>query len=153
MSFEQIRHTVEALLPEILARIGAFPVEVSVKHDGRGKLVRVLIDTDAGIKIDECAEVSRELGRHLDASGVIESSYRLEVSSPGIDQPLKLLRQYAKNIGRRYKVTYRGAQETETASAVLEGLEGDVIRFRLETGEPLELPFDSIIESREILPW
>lgn len=153
MNFEQIRNKVEALLPEILAGIDAFLVEVSVKHDGRGTLVRVLIDTDAGITIDQCAHVSRELGRVLDTGSVFEGSYRLEVSSPGIDQPLKFLRQYGKNVGRRYTVRYRLEQETHSAVGTLEKVEGDQIHFHLESGEPLELTFDRIIEAKEILPW
>lgn len=153
MSFEHLRRNIEALLPPVLAAAGAYLVDVSVKHEGRGKLVRVLIDTDAGITIGQCAEVSRELGRLIDAGGVLTESYRLEVSSPGIDVPLKLLRQYAKNTGRRYTVKYRVGTESRTAPAVLEQVIGDQILFRLESGEALPLAFDAIIESKEILPW
>lgn len=153
MSFEQHRRKIEALLPPVLAASGAYLVELSVKHDGRGKLVRVLIDTDAGITIGQCAEISRELGRLIDAGQVLTETYRLEVSSPGIDQPLRLLRQYAKNVGRRYTVRYRTGEETRSASAVLERVEGDQILFRLEAGEELTLAFDAIVESKEILPW
>lgn len=153
MSFEHLRRKIEPLLPPVLAAFDAYLVDVSVKHDGRGKLVRVLIDTDAGITIAQCAEVSRELGRMIDATEALTESYRLEVSSPGIDQPLKLLRQYAKNVGRRYTVRYRVATETRTAPAVLEQVEADQIHFRLESGEALTLPFDAIVEAKEILPW
>jgi len=153
MSFEHLRRNIEALLPPILAASGAYLVEVSVKHDGRGKLVCVLIDTDAGITIGQCAEVSRELAHAIDAGGVLTETYRLEVSSPGIDQPLKLVRQYAKNVGRRYTVKYRIGSESRTARAVLEQVTGDQILFRLESGEALSLAFEAIIESKEILPW
>jgi ribosome maturation factor RimP len=153
MSYEQIRKKIEGFVPDLLTAFNGFLVEVIVKHDGRGALIRVLIDTDAGITIDECAQVSHSLGRLIDAGEVVDGSYRLEVSSPGIDQPLKLLRQYAKNVGRRYTVKYRSEGVTKAAPATMEHVEGDHIRFRLESGEALELPFEAIIEAKEILPW
>jgi len=72
-------------------------------HKGTGKLL-ILVDGDEGFGIDDCAELSRALSAKLDEEAVIEGKYLLEVSSPGIDQPLKLLRQYRKNIGRGLKV-------------------------------------------------
>ncbi len=153
MSFDHIRKKVEPLLPEILAAANAYLVDVSVKNDGRGTLIRVLVDTDSGITIDECARVSRELGRMLEVGDVLEGSTRLEVSSPGLDQPLKLLRQYAKNVGRRFVVHYRSEEGAQKISATLEQVEGDTLHFVLESRERLTLPFERIIESKEILPW
>ncbi len=65
----------------------------------------ILLDSDEGITIQECARISRKLGQELEEKNIIEEAYTLEVSSPGLDQPLKLIRQYRKNIGRDLKVT------------------------------------------------
>ena len=72
---------------------------VDVKMHTNGKLV-ILVDGDDGIGIAECVAISRHVGFHLEEENVIEKAYNLEVSSPGIDTPLTLLRQYAKNINR-----------------------------------------------------
>src|ERR1051325_2133166 len=76
---------------------------VSVKMHSNGKLV-VLVDGDKGIGISDCAAISRYVGFHLDEENVIENAYNLEVSSPGIDAPLVLLRQYEKNVGRQLAI-------------------------------------------------
>ena len=63
-----------------------------------------MVDGDKGISIDDCAELSRELSKVLDESNLIPDAFVLEVSTPGLDQPLKSKRQYVKNIGRNVRV-------------------------------------------------
>jgi len=72
---------------------------VDVKMHANGKLI-ILVDGDKGIGISDCVAISRHVGFHLEEESVIENAYNLEVSSPGIDLPLTLPRQYTKNIGR-----------------------------------------------------
>ena len=118
-----------------------------------GKPVGVLGRDDLGIKVGECSEISRELGKVLDEAGFFERPYHLEVSSPGIDKPLRLLRQYHKNVGRRFKVAYRLEGKPATLIGKLESILDDRLTFSPENGEPLTLEFSQIIESKEELPW
>jgi ribosome maturation factor RimP len=76
---------------------------VDVKMQGSGALT-VLVDGDQGVAIADCAEISRHVGFHLEEENVIEHAYNLEVSSPGLDTPLRSLRQYRKNIGRKLNI-------------------------------------------------
>jgi len=71
---------------------------------GRKSVLSILVDTDKGITIDECARISRAIGRYFEEDEVFDFPYNLEVSSPGVGKPLKVRRQYHKNIGRRLKV-------------------------------------------------
>lgn len=64
----------------------------------------VILDGDKGISIDDCAELSRNLSNSLDESNLVDGAFVLEVSTPGLDQPLKDRRQYVKNVGRNVKV-------------------------------------------------
>ncbi|CAN5372479.1 ribosome maturation factor RimP [soil metagenome] len=64
-----------------------------------GNKIQVFLDADAGIKIETCVEVSRYLEKHIDEEGWLGEKYILEVSSPGMDSPLKVLRQYQRRIG------------------------------------------------------
>ena len=81
-----------------------FVVEVSITGPKNAQKLRVFLDGDSGITIEQCAKISRKLAAKLDEEDLIKDAYQLEVSSAGIDQPLKLLRQYYKNIGRSVKV-------------------------------------------------
>jgi len=89
---------------EKLANESQFIVDVHVSSRKGPKKVLVLLDGDNGITIDDCANLSRELSKTLDEASWMEESYTLEVSTPGLDQPLQLHRQYKKNIGRSLKV-------------------------------------------------
>jgi ribosome maturation factor RimP len=81
-----------------------FIVDVLVLGHKGPKKVLIILDSDKGITIDDCAFLSRELSKWFDESQLLDESYMLEVSTPGLDQPLKLKRQYHKNIGRKIKV-------------------------------------------------
>jgi ribosome maturation factor RimP len=75
------------------------------RQGGRLK-VTLLLDSDAGITIDECADISRKLGNQLDELNFFgEAPFTLEVSSPGVDYPLTFPRQFVRNVGRQLAVT------------------------------------------------
>jgi ribosome maturation factor RimP len=76
---------------------------VNVKMHPNGKLV-ILVDGDKGIAIDDCVQISRHVGFHLEEENVLETAYNLEVSSPGLDTPLTTIRQYVKNINRQLSI-------------------------------------------------
>lgn len=81
-----------------------FVVEVRFLDKHRPARLLVILDGDQGITIDTCANMSRELSRVLDERDMIPVAYMLEVSTPGLDHPLKMKRQYVKNVGRGLKV-------------------------------------------------
>jgi len=82
-----------------------FLVDVVISSTKGPKKVLILVDGDEGINIDVCAELSRAIGHEVEERNLIDSAYRLEVSSPGVDYPLQVDRQFKKNIGRVVKVT------------------------------------------------
>lgn len=97
---EEIRKQTEPLLAS-----GQFVVDVLVSSKHGPRKITVIVDGDEGMGIDDCADISRSLSKYLDESGLVqEDNYLLEVSTPGLDQPLKMKRQYRKNIGRSLKV-------------------------------------------------
>ena len=86
--------------------------DLTVAAAGRRSVVRILVDNDEGITLDDVAEVSRAVGQALDAAdeidpGLLGASYVLEVSSPGVDRPLTEPRHWRRNIGRLVSVTPR----------------------------------------------
>lgn len=97
---EEIKRMAESKLTDP----SQFLVDVVLSSRKGPKKVLIVIDGDNGITIDDCGNISRELSKAFDDSGLIDDAYMLEVSTPGLDHPLKLVRQYRKNIGRKLKV-------------------------------------------------
>ncbi len=96
---------------------------VDIKMHTNGNLI-VLVDGDQGIGIQDCAAISRHVGFHLEEGNVIEQAYNLEVSSPGIDFPLKSVRQFQKNIDRTLllKLTEGSQKEGKLLAADEQGI-------------------------------
>lgn len=85
---------------------------VEVKMLPNNKLI-IHVDGDEGISIQDCAAISRHVGFHLEEENVLEKAYNLEVSSPGVGEPLKLQRQYHKNIGRELSLKLAAGDKKE----------------------------------------
>jgi len=81
-----------------------FLVDVIIKGKNIGKKVIVLVDGDKGVSIDQCAKISRSISDEFEQTELIDGAYKLEVSSPGLDYPIKMKRQFVKNVGRNLDV-------------------------------------------------
>ena len=149
----EIREKVEVLLSTILEQHEAFLVDISIRSERGGILLQAFVDTDKGITIESCTQISRELASGLERDGIIQGSYRLEVSSPGIDKPLRMLRQYKKNVGRRFKVIHQAPDSQQMLVGTLESVDEERVTFQSDDGGSVTLDFSKIIESKEELPW
>lgn len=111
-----IQAHVEQALPALAADTYVVDVE---HHGGTEPAIHLLVDTDAGITLGACVELNRALRPQLEEAGLLPEEYAFEVSSPGVGTPLRLPRQYTKNIGRSVLVTLNDGSELD---AVLQGV-------------------------------
>jgi ribosome maturation factor RimP len=130
---------------------------VDVKMHSNGKLM-ILVDGDNGIGIDDCVAISRHVGFHLEEESVIETAYNLEVSSPGIDTPLTLPRQYTKNIGRTLSIKMAdGAKREGKLSGITEDaiIVEEQIKEKGKKAETVEsiIPIDKITETKVLISF
>lgn len=144
---------VETLLQPILDAMGLELVELEFKKVGRSYLLRVFIDKPDGVNLDDCAEVSRELSVQLDVEDCIASRYTLEVSSPGLDRPLKKEQDFIRYQGRLAVVkttellTDEKGSPRKTFLGFIEGVEGGVVTIRLKEGPQARIPWDKIAKA------
>lgn len=140
-----------------------FIVDISLKR-GSQSVLSIKIDTEEGITLAACSEISRKLGRWLDEQETFDFSYRLEVSSPGIGAPLHLNAQYKRHVGRALRIILNTGN---TLEGKLLAVEPDCIRIHpLETlkrnkkqkaksiakdQEAQDIPFAEIKESKVIV--
>ncbi len=147
----ELKEHISKLAQEFLPDNSYYLVEVIVKGLDIRKKVLVLIDGDNGVNIDICASISRQIGHNLEENETIEKAYTLEVSSPGVDHPLLLKRQYQGRVGKRLKITLKTGEEVigkllntkeETISISKETKKGK----KTET-EEIELSYNNIEKS------
>jgi len=130
---------------------------VDVKMHSNGKLI-ILVDGDKGVAVGDCAAISRHVGFHLEEENVIEQAYNLEVSSPGIDTPLHLKRQYEKNKGRNIglKLIDSKTREGKLVNVSDEGLTiEEKIKEKGKKAESIEsfIPFTDITETKVLISF
>lgn len=87
------------ILEPVIAAQGMEILEIEYRRESAGWVLRVFLDSERGISVEDCAQISRLAGDLLDVADVIQTSYHLEVSSPGIDRPLRRLEHFQKYIG------------------------------------------------------
>lgn len=137
MAQETTAERAQRLISPILEQLGFELVELEFKREGRDWFLRIFIDKEGGVTLDDCADVSREVDALLDVEDLIDTAYRLEVSSPGIDRPLRNARDYERFRGRLVKVkTFepldpdaRG-HSRKTFVGELLGLDGEMVQIR-----------------------
>jgi ribosome maturation factor RimP len=140
-----LKEKIKELAEKSLSNPAHFLVEVIVNKHKPWKFT-VILDGDQGITIDDCAAVSRALNESLEIE--ISDPYTLEVSTPGLDHPLKLNRQYKKNVGRGMKVVRK---DKSIVNGMLRQTDEDKISVETEIGQGkktelkiIEIPFTEI---------
>jgi ribosome maturation factor RimP len=114
------------------------------RQGNQAGLVRVYIDHPAGIKIDDCTAVSRQLSALLDVEDPIPGHYYLEVSSPGLDRPLLALDHFQRFAGKRARLRLtEKLMDRRRFEGVLLGVQGDVVLIEVD-GEQCAIPFQLI---------
>lgn len=111
MNAENLEKAVEIRLNDMLAEMpGYFMVETCIKPTNN---VKVFVDADQGAAIDQLSKINRVLYKWMEESFFPNGDFSIEVSSPGLDEPLKLDRQYLKNIGRNVEVVLKNGLKKE----------------------------------------
>ena len=118
----------EAFAAPLLTDLGMELVEVQFRRAGQGWVLRFFIDKEGGITVDDCAAVSREVSAYLEVEDCIDHAYVLEVSSPGLERPLKKPQDFTRFTGRRVRIKLRqDSGMGKVLIGTLLGLEGDEI--------------------------
>jgi Uncharacterized protein conserved in bacteria len=121
---------------------GIFVVDITVGKNNSH--INIYLDGDAGLNVDTCGKVSRELETWLDEANQIPQQYTLNVSSAGVDQPLNKRRQFRKNVNRNLKV--KTLTTEYTAKLVL--VDNDNLVLKTDKGKAVPLAFEDVKDAR-----
>jgi len=141
----EITEQVQTLLEPLLQGTDIFVVNIRVKPVNN---IKVYLDADTGFSIDKCTAVNRKLYARIEEEQMFPAGdFSLEVSSPGVDEPLLQMRQYKKNVGRKVAVT---DQEDKEKTGLLKEVTDEHIKLEIKGKKPKdaatieEIPFSNI---------
>ena len=144
----KVREEVERLVLPILEGGGMELVDIEYKI-GRGRgILRLYIDKPGGVKLDDCERVSKRIDPILERSDIIGGHYLLEVSSPGLDRPLKKEADFKRFMGRLIKVkTFAPINNQKTFMGTLKDYKEEVVTLETREGKVIEIPMKNIAKA------
>lgn len=158
-SEQEVIAIVERLADPLISSEGMVLIDVEFRRESHGRVLRVYVDRQpadrqnsgqlVGVTLDDCTNISHQLGDLLDAKAKILVPYNLEVSSPGFSRPLTKERHFSHFLGRKalIKVTLPSG-EKNSLRGTLEGFVDGVVHLRSEKGEITQIPYAQIESSR-----
>ena len=129
-------------------------VEVTFRREGGGKILRVTVDREGGLDLDTIALVSQRLSRRLDAEGFEPGGrYSLEVTSPGVERPLKRPEDFTKRIGQKVKVkTNEPVERSRVHVGALTAADDAAVTVATDAGQR-RIAHDNIVSARTVFEW
>lgn len=148
----KVTEVVAELLSPIVTAAGLELVDVEYVKEGREWFLRVYIDKDAGVDIEECGLVSEKLSEKLDELDPIPHNYFLEVSSPGAERPLKKEKDFEKSIGKNVFIkTYEAIDGEKSFEGTLLEFSNQIVKIeiKIKTRKRIvEIPYDKVANAR-----
>ena len=128
-------------------------VEVELNRDHGRQVLRITVDREGGVDLDTIAGVSDLVSRRLDETAYVAGPYALEVSSPGVERPLRGPRDFGRRVGERVKVkTTRPVDGTRTLKGTILAASPREVRLATDAGER-SLSYDDITSARIVFEW
>jgi ribosome maturation factor RimP len=143
----RVSPTVKALIEPVVTGLGYELVGVEYLAQGHHSLLRVYVDSDAGITVDDCADVSRQLSAMLDVEDPLPGTYSLEVSSPGVDRPLFEAADFERFSGQQARIRLLAPLDGQRKfKGVLTGIQNNNVLL-MEDGREVSVPLDRIAKA------
>jgi len=141
---QKVIDSVREILDSLLLGYGFELVDIEYRREGRGWVLRIYIDKDGGVSVEDCARISRELGALLDLNDIIPGTYNLEISSPGLTRALKKVRDFERFKGKLVKIkTMKDIQGRRVFIGRLIDFVGNVASVEMD-GHVYFIPYDEI---------
>ncbi|MGG4266863.1 ribosome maturation factor RimP [Peribacillus simplex] len=149
---KKVTEVVEEFALPILEELELELVEVEYVKEGKSWFLRVYIDKETGVDIEDCGNVSEKLSEKLDEVDPIPQNYFLEVSSPGAERPLKKEKDFLKAIGKNvYIKTYEPILDEKEFEGILTSFDGKevILEVRIKTRKKtIVIPFEKVAKAR-----
>lgn len=133
----------------IIEKNGFFLIDFILRGNEKNRVIEIFIDGERNISAEDCAKINREINSEIDAQNIIESNYRMDVSSPGIDRSLLYLKQYPKHVNRKFDISYNQNNETKKLTGKLIEISGENLTF-LSDNKQIIINFNNIKKAKVI---
>jgi ribosome maturation factor RimP len=148
---------VQELADRVAASHGVEVLELDLRGQGRGRVLRVILDAEEPVEADVVELVSKDLSRALDQADPVPGSYTLEVSTPGLGRPLVTARDFRRQRGHEVEIVRSGPQDdgngtTSPVQGVVVDADDEAVVLEADGGE-IKVPLSEVVRGKVVLPW
>jgi len=147
-----MKENIESEFNRIIEQSGFHLFELIIRGSLFKPVFEVFIDSEKPVSANDCADVSRKILEFLDNEKFNFKDYRLDVSSPGVDRPLKFLWQFPKNIGRNFEIGFKQNSEDKRIKGKLVKLDNEKLVFEFNNTNT-EIEFNEIISAKVLISF
>lgn len=147
-----LKENISKICEEITESQGFFLIDLNFRGDQRKRIIEVYVDGEKNITAEDLSELSKKINDSIENSNLITESYRLDVSSPGVDRPLKFLKQFPKHVNRNFEITYKADDSTLTIKAKLLSVERNFLTF-VSGKDTFLINFNDIIKAKVLISF
>ena len=145
-NFENIHQIAQ----QVVEQNSLFLIDLIIRGSETNRVIEVFIDGEKNISAEVCALVSREITKQIDENNLL-NSYRLDVSSPGVDRPLIFLKQFPKHINRMFEVEFKSTDSSSTFKGKFISVDDGVLSF--QTDKEIKIKFNDIIKAKVLVSF
>ena len=146
-----IKQNILNAVKEISEKNNLFLLEVLFRGTEQNWVIEIFIDGEDILSADDCAKISREINQVIEEKELLNSAYRLDVSSPGVDRPLKYFKQYKKHINRKFEIRYKSGENKKSITGKLVKIEDNNLYFY--SGREQVIKFEDIIKAKVLVSF
>ena len=153
MNKKELRKEIYPLAEEVAEELGYEIVDIEFQNGSKHDLLSIFIYKKEGIDLDDCTEMSRNLEKKLDDLDILKNPYYLEISSPGLDRPLKTKDDYRRNVGKEVDLKlYAPIDGKKEFSFVLDKYDDEYVYCKIDNQE-LSIPIKSISSMKQTIKF
>ncbi|MGQ9797885.1 MAG: ribosome maturation factor RimP [Ignavibacterium sp.] len=148
---DKIKEKILKIIQNSISETDFLLVDLNIRGDQRKRIIEVFVDSSKNVSADDLAELSSKINETLSETEEI-GNYRLDVSTPGVDRPLKFIEQYPKNVNRNFELEYHFGNEVKKVKARLVSVNGNELTFNDGRNEFL-INYNQIIKAKVLISF
>lgn len=127
-------------------------IDSVVRGDNRLRILEIFVDGETSVTSETCTELARHIKSVIEDENLIDGNFRLDVSSPGIDRPIKFLLQYKKHINRSFELQYSVEEQIKNIKSKLTGIDDNILTFNDGKNE-IRIRFEEIKSAKVLISF
>jgi ribosome maturation factor RimP len=143
---------VQELADRVATGHGVEVLELTLRGQGRGRVLRVILDAEEPVEADVVELVSKDLSRELDQADPVAGSYTLEVSTPGLSRPLQTSRDFRRQRGHEVTILRAGMPDDASVQGLVVDADDEAVVLEVG-GEQVRVPLSEVVRGKVVLPW